>query len=715
MPHCKEIKFVNVWRTCNKIRAAIFRLGINLYDYFNEVDVHGICLISESQFISVVNGQLGAIIGLSDQEIAELADYFRVPDGRIYYTQLCDVIHQSVPDFDKNPCLTTGLEWEDPMHANRLSATEERRLSLLITKIASLVNIRKLILRPYFQDYELVAKNSGTISFAHFARILAFLNILVSADDFNLLVKKYKKDCYTLSYLGFLSAIDQVVEYMNKNGILDLSGDIISLFPGRVIYAELPKLPRPEIGKISAVRLFGTQNIFHPALNDPKKLQDILTTMVSIQDHVLKNRLRVNEFFKDFDVMNCGRITVSQFHRGLDALLLSGRQRLFISLPEVQTVINQYKDPSDPTTVCWKTFEDDVDHVFTTKGLEKAPSLRIDPPPMEIRELPRLGGKHWQTVNPSMRSLCEEAVDKVKQKIIHRRILLKPVFKDFDKHNNGHVSRSQMRQALCSNGILLSDEEVVALEERFNNDMGFNYVWFLKDVEPRPDEEPLPEKIKPTRQEQDIVQVMAKVKGKVVRERIRVLEFLRDFDRCNERVISRENFKRGLSVCKLELTENELETLMDVFASPLRRECVDYRRFSDVVEEAFTQKCLERAPLIVPVQHVPTRDCEKNFLNFDERQILSVALQKLAKKPDLQMNLSSVLQDFDKTNCGTVSTTNFLQALTLRGMNNLISSQEFDMICKCFSFERGMRNEVDYRAFMKALDILYATEKYNPF
>lgn len=52
-------------------------------------------MILESQFISVINGQLGAIIGLSDQEIAELADYFRVPDGRIYYTQLCDVIHQS--------------------------------------------------------------------------------------------------------------------------------------------------------------------------------------------------------------------------------------------------------------------------------------------------------------------------------------------------------------------------------------------------------------------------------------------------------------------------------------------------------------------------------------------------------------------------------------------------------------------------------------------
>lgn len=52
----------------------------------------------------------------------------------------------------------TGLEWEDPLQVNRLSVTEERRLSLLITKIATVVNMKKLVLRPYFQDYELVQK-----------------------------------------------------------------------------------------------------------------------------------------------------------------------------------------------------------------------------------------------------------------------------------------------------------------------------------------------------------------------------------------------------------------------------------------------------------------------------------------------------------------------------------------------------------------------------
>lgn len=109
----QKLKLGDVWRTCNKIRAAIFRVGINLPEYFARLDPHKNCLISgqfifysaqqamaylfliESQFISVIHGQLGGTIGLSEQEVAELADYFRVPDGRIYYTQLCDVINDS--------------------------------------------------------------------------------------------------------------------------------------------------------------------------------------------------------------------------------------------------------------------------------------------------------------------------------------------------------------------------------------------------------------------------------------------------------------------------------------------------------------------------------------------------------------------------------------------------------------------------------------------
>lgn len=198
----------------------------------------------------------------------------------------------------KNEPLVTGLEWEDPMHVNVLSQSEERRLKLLITKIAALVNMRRLVLRPYFQDYELISKNTGTVTLAHFARVLAFLNILVSADDFSLLVKKFLKDNYTINYVAFVAAVDQIVQWMEANGVTDLGGDILPQFPGRVISAELPKLPRPEIGKIILSSIIGKEDNFHPAIKKPAAQEDLRTVVLRIQKHVLENRIRIDQFFQ---------------------------------------------------------------------------------------------------------------------------------------------------------------------------------------------------------------------------------------------------------------------------------------------------------------------------------------------------------------------------------------------------------------------------------
>ncbi|EDO28235.1 predicted protein, partial [Nematostella vectensis] len=66
------------------------------------------------------------------------------------------------------------------------------------------------------------------------------------------------------------------------------------------------------------------------------------------------------------------------------------------------------------------------------------------------------------------------------QKILQRRILCKPLFQDFDKHNNGHVTRSQARQCLHNLGLTHDENEMKIIEARYSDDIGFNYIDFLE-------------------------------------------------------------------------------------------------------------------------------------------------------------------------------------------------------------------------------------------
>ncbi|XP_050463997.1 uncharacterized protein LOC126858035 [Cataglyphis hispanica] len=723
----KVFRLHDVWRTCNKIRAAAFRIGLDLWEYYKPLDPDNRYVISESKFISVLAGPLKGLIGLSDKEICDLADYFRIQDGRILYSQFCEIIHDNIPNFEKNKPLVTGLEWEDPLHVNVLSCMETRKLNLLITQIAVLVNKRKIALWPYFQDYELIAKNVGTITLAHFGRILKFLGIMLGAEEFRLLVKRFGKNAYTVNYVAFLKTIDEVKCYLDEHGMMNFSGELLDQFPGRLITVELPKLPRPEIGKVMPSQIFGRQTVFHPVMEPTKQMMPTLEVIKRIQRHILEHRIRIHEFFKDFEYLNDGRITVSQFRRALDALQISSLGRLCLVEPEVDALIALYIDPDDPNRVCWRTFEDDINYVFTVKGLDKLPNLRVESPPQEIADLSRRGTSNWQCEPKSIKDLCEHVLQRVRQRVEERRILLKQFFKDYDKHNRGHVTRAQLRQVLITATILLSPEQVFALEQRYNNDLGFNYTQFLQELESQSIVEPLylqmleykkrinAEKLpsEPHEDETNIVLILAKIKAKVVRERIKILEFMRQFDRHNHLVIERPDFIRSLDQLRCGLTPAEVDTITKAFQSSAKPLVIEYVKFAKIVEEAVATGGLEKVPLLVPLQHVPSEASDKTFLNFDERQTVAIAIDKLCKVPS--PNLEEIFKDYDKENIGTVSKDRLIKALSIRQMLELITNKELDAVHKCFSIERGGRLEIDYRAFLRALYLSQENKKVLPF
>ena len=144
------------------------------------------------------------------------------------------------------------------------------------------------------------------------------------------------------------------------------------------------------------------------------------------------------------------------------------------------------------------------------------------------------------------------------------------------RHNNGHVTRGQFRQCLTMLELNCTEAEMQALEARFCNDTGFNYLDFLSVLQPaEPPKLMYVERLKelrltnqkPNRIERnvavDLEGVLTKIKTKVFKERIRVHEYMRDYDKLRSGRILKINFRRALDLCMFELAESEIAILED--------------------------------------------------------------------------------------------------------------------------------------------------------
>jgi Ca2+-binding EF-hand superfamily protein len=82
-------------------------------------------------------------------------------------------------------------------------------------------------------------------------------------------------------------------------------------------------------------------------------------------------RIRINEFFKDFDKLRKGKVTAAQFKAILSTLSIS------LTDEEYQTLTERYQ--TDDNMVNYQAFCDSIDSIFTVKGLEKLPTVRVKP------------------------------------------------------------------------------------------------------------------------------------------------------------------------------------------------------------------------------------------------------------------------------------------------------------------------------------------------
>ena len=102
------------------------------------------------------------------------------------------------------------------------------------------------------------------------------------------------------------------------------------------------------------------------------KPDDVDDVLARLRVACKQQRIRIGEFFRDFDKLRSGFITEAQFRIGLNMA------KIVLSSHEFDHLVSHFQAPKEGKHVKWREFCDAVDEVFTKKGLEKTVDLVLD-------------------------------------------------------------------------------------------------------------------------------------------------------------------------------------------------------------------------------------------------------------------------------------------------------------------------------------------------
>lgn len=198
------------------------------------------------------------------------------------------------------------------------------------------------------------------------------------------------------------------------------------------------------------------------------------TTLQQIEDRIrtlaFQNRLRIKEFFKDFDPLNSGKVSRAQFRRCLMILNIN------ITDDEYDKIIQEYMDTQNPDLIHYSRFVESIDKVFTLNNLEKTPTKKMYNIEPMLSTL-----KIRNTLSPEREEAFQKLLKKMQAETRSRSYILKDYFKQFDRHNHGVVTKSQFIQCLLFTFPISKEEYELLIDKYVNNKGLVNYMHFHDD------------------------------------------------------------------------------------------------------------------------------------------------------------------------------------------------------------------------------------------
>jgi Ca2+-binding EF-hand superfamily protein len=439
-----------------------------------------------------------------------------------------------------------------------------------------------------------------------------------------------------------------------------------------------------------------------------------------VQKQALRNKFRLDDYFRDFDPLNHKQISVNRFERALSIA------KVILSRNHIDSLIQEFDAGSG--NVDYATFCDQVNEVYAVKGLESSPTKQV--------KLALAGtNRHiiGHLLKPKDEPLLNEVLRKLRKDILDRGIIIKLFFRDFDKSNTGFVSESRFKRALQSalpQNVTMEDANI--LSRAYSDGENIYYRKFSDDVSNPPGtaESLLADATQARAKAESLLQpststsilskswrqndadlILSRLIRIVSERKIRLKMFFDDCDKMRKGVIKRPKFKTCMFMCiPNEFTEAELDTLADSYAIPNSSDdFIDYRSMCSYIDLAFTSKNLERSPLKTcdskPWRIAHAAPGQLAELNIAEEEEFDAGIRELRHiVQQSRMSLMDVFRDFDRTCRGAVTRDQFERVLSIRNIRP--GQRMVELLVKKFGFTTGGGDGtvlVRYRPFMTAV------------
>jgi Ca2+-binding EF-hand superfamily protein len=302
--------------------------------------------------------------------------------------------------------------------------------------------------KPFFANDDRLKR--GKVLKSQFKKILHSMKYYISEPRLEILMKKYGDPIP--NEINYVVILNDAKEFGEKNDMK------------KEEQHTMQKITDKEfVPSLSSANNYYTYQTHFTNLNF--NIGDIID---KIKNTVKINRIRLNEFFEDFDPLRKGTCSKAKFRTALDMANLHLREDEFVILEQFFSV------PDENDKVYYKDLVEEVETVFTIKGLEKDPLLR--PKDYVIPDF----------LNPTKRLSAEEAdfLDKTMRKLallsIKYRVMAKSFFRDNDRANIGIVPSSRFASLLSFFKLHTDEKEMNILIKRFSgkNSIEINYYDF---------------------------------------------------------------------------------------------------------------------------------------------------------------------------------------------------------------------------------------------